>query len=304
MPKFGLLAELGLTAAPPVLTSRDFSKIRALVYDRAGIDLREGKETLVNARLGKQLRESGCRSYADFLLSVESDLTGQALSALIDALTTNYTFFFREPDHFRLLSDVVLPQIVLPQLASRTSVEIWCAAAATGEEPYTLAMLLLEALGRSGASLRVLATDISSRALGKARAAVYPADRFEGVPEALLRKYWLRGEGRSTGFYKAKPELARIVEFASLNLIEPFTHPAPFPVIFCRNVMIYFDKPTQERVIGRMCQFLEPGGYLFVGHSESLSATQHSLEYAAPAAYRKTGPSRRNTSQKGQPSWE
>ena len=272
----------------PALTSRDFSRIRSLVYERAGIDLRDGKQTLVSARLGKQVRASGCRSYADFLSTVESDKTGESLTALIDALTTNYTFFFREPDHFQFLRDTVLPN-----LASRERVEIWCAAAATGEEPYTLAMVLLEVLGRTPA--RVLSTDISTRALAQARRGVYPLDRFEGVPKALVHKYWLRGEGSSAGLYKAKPELARTVELAPLNLIEPFTHSGMFPVIFCRNVMIYFDKPTQQRVVDRMCKFLEPGGYLFLGHSESLSAARHLLEYAGPAVYRKPGPDHRKS---------
>jgi chemotaxis protein methyltransferase CheR len=273
------------TYAPP-LSSQDFSRIRTLVYERAGIDLRDGKQTLVSARLGKQVRASGCRSFADFLTGVESDQTGESLTALIDALTTNYTFFFREPDHFQFLRETVLPS-----LASRQRMAIWCAAAATGEEPYTLAMVLLETFGVTPGMARpsVLATDISTRALAAARRAVYPLERFEGVSKALLPKYWLRGEGPSAGLYKAKPELIRVVEFAPLNLIKPFTHSALFPVIFCRNVMIYFDKPTQQRVVDRMCLFLEPGGYLFLGHSESLSATQHSLEYAGPAVYRRPG---------------
>lgn len=251
------------------------------MYERAGIDLRDGKQTLVNARLGKQLRESGCRSYADFLSAVESDLTGEALTALIDALTTNYTFFFREPDHFRFLREVVLPQV-----APSASYAVWCAAAATGEEPYTLGMLALEAFG-TRPQPRVLATDISTRALRTARRGVYSEDRFKDVPAELLRKYWLRGEGASKGLYKVKPELARAVEFGRLNLVEPFRLDTTFPVIFCRNVMIYFDKPTQQRAVDRMCEFLEPGGYLFVGHSESLSGIRHSLNYVAPALYRK-----------------
>lgn len=277
--------------ATPALTAREFSRIRSLVYERAGINLHDGKQTLVSARLGKQLRESGCRSYADLLTSIESDKTGESLVALIDALTTNYTFFFREPDHFQFLRDTVLPTLMARRTSGATRAEpaeIWCAAAATGEEPYTLAMLVLDAFGPS-AGAWVLATDISTRALETARRGVYSEERFEGVPQGLLHKYWLRGEGQSAGKYKAKPELARAVQYGRLNLIEPFTLRAMFPVIFCRNVMIYFDKPTQQRVVDRMCRFLEPGGYLFVGHSESLSGTQHLLEYAGPAVYRKPG---------------
>lgn len=267
------------TISPAALTSRDFAKIQTLVYQRAGIDLREGKEALVQARLGKKLGESGFRSYAEYLANIEADKTGESLVALIDALATNYTYFFREPAHFNLLRDTILPK-----LAARPSVDIWCAAAATGEEPYTLAMLLLEICG--GAS-RVIATDISTRALETAQQGIYAAERFESVPDAMLHKYWLRGHGKSVGYYKAKPQLAAAVEYRRLNLIEPFTFRSAFPIIFCRNVMIYFDKPTQQRVVSRMNQFLQPGGYLFVGHSESLSAAHHSLEYAGPAVYRK-----------------
>lgn len=266
----------------PPLSKGDFAKIRALVYERAGIDLRNGKETLVSARLGKQLRKSGCRSYADFIASVESDRTGEGLTALIDALTTNYTYFFREPDHFQFLRDTVLPQ-----LAPGAGFDVWCAAAATGEEPYTLAMLILEASGSRLSAPCVLATDISTRALAAARAGVYASERFKDVPAALLHKYWLRGEGPSAGLYKVKPELARAVEFVQLNLVGPFTLHSAFPVIFCRNVLIYFDKSTQERVMEQLCRYLQPGGYLFLGHSESLAGTRHELEHAAPAVYRR-----------------
>ena len=278
------------------LSARDFARIRALVHERTGIDLRSGKESLVRARLGKPVQESGCRSYADFLATVESDPTGEALTTLIDALTTNYTFFFREPDHFRFLLERLLTH-----LAPRAGYYIWCAAAATGEEPYTLAMLALEAFGSLGSPPCVLATDISTRALSTARRGVYPAERFKDVPAALLHKYWLRGDGPSAGFYKAKPELARVVEFMPLNLAAPFTLDAAFPVIFCRNVLFYFDRPTQERVVGQICRYLQPGGHLFLGHSESLSGVRYGLESVAPAIYR-SAPSLR-TGAKSE-SWE
>ena len=263
----------------PELTTRDFEKVRALIHQRAGIDLHAGKEGLVKARLGRKLRDSGSHSYAEYLASVESDRTGESLIALIDALTTNYTYFFREPEHFNFLRDKILPK-----LAERPSVDLWCAAAATGEEPYTLAMLLLETCGLSS---RVVATDISTQAVKQAKRGVYPVDRFESVPKTMLHKYWLRGDGKAAGYYKAKPELASAIDYRHLNLIAPFSFPSPFPVIFCRNVMIYFDRATQRRVVDRMSQFLEPGGYLFVGHSESQCATHPMLEFAGPAVYRK-----------------
>src|SRR5579863_7830499 len=267
-------------ALPP----RIFDRICRLVQERAGIELGDGKQALVSARLGKKLRESGGATYEEYLNLVEGDRTGESLVAMIDALTTNYTSFLRESSHFDLLKQI------LPALASRFSIPIWCAAAATGEEPYTLAMTMLEALGSEAHSrCRVVATDISTRALASARRGVYPLERLKGMPRAWFSKYWLKGEGQSAGLCKVKPEVARMVEFRRLNLIDPFLHPRIYPIVFCRNVMIYFNKATQEKVVARMATFLEPGGYLFVGHSEGLTGIVHTLESVAPAVYRKPG---------------
>jgi chemotaxis protein methyltransferase CheR len=279
-------AALAQSDGGPALSPRTFERVRKLVYDTAGIDLRQGKETLVSARLNKKLRQLGHTSYEAYLDEVAADHTGDSLTALIDVLTTNFTSFLREPAHFEFLEKTILPAI-----ADRPRVEIWCAAAATGEEPYSLAFSLLEFFGSDAASrCRILATDISTQALAKARAAVYAAERFEGVPKPWLPKYLLRGEGKSKGLYKVKPDVARMVDYRRLNLIEPFTPDGgPFPLISCRNVMIYFDKPTQEKTVNRLSQFLEPGGYLYIGHSESLSGINHSLTFVKPAIYRKAG---------------
>jgi chemotaxis protein methyltransferase CheR len=281
-PSFASSVALDTLELPP----RVFQKISTLIYEKAGIELKEGKQAMVTARLGKKLRESGCWSYEEYLTQVEEDCTGESLITLIDALTTNYTSFLREENHFEYLRKM------LPSLfkSSRAVLEIWCAAASTGEEPYTLAITMLETLGSEAYSrCRILATDISTRALSVARAGVYPAERTHELPKEWLAKYWLRGEGASEGLCKVKPEVARMVEFRRLNLIESFAHARSYPVIFCRNAMIYFDKPTQERVVGRMSQFLEPGGHLFVGHSESLTGLVHTLECVSPAVYRKRG---------------
>lgn len=265
------------------LSKRTFDRVRKLVHSAAGIDLRPGKEPLVSARLGRLMRANGLHSYEECLESVESDPSGRMLVSLIDALTTNYTYFLREPAHFDFMAKEILPRI-----AQRGRLEIWCAAAATGEEPYSLAFTLLETLGmRAAAHSRILATDISVRALTAARSGVYCADRFRNVPRDWLPKYLLRGEGASAGQYKIKPDVARIVEFRRLNLVEPFQPGGVFPLISCRNVMIYFDKPTQERIVNRLSMFLEPGGYLFVGLSESLNGMSHPLEYVRPSIYRK-----------------
>jgi chemotaxis protein methyltransferase CheR len=265
------------------LSKRTFDRVRKLVYHAAGIDLRPGKESMVSARLGRLMRTTGLQTYEECLDQVESDTTGRMLVGLIDALTTNYTYFLREPAHFDFMAKEILPRI-----AQRGRIEIWCAAAATGEEPYSIAFTLLETLGTGAAAhSRILATDISVRALTAARTGVYPADRFRNVPAAWLPKYLLRGEGSSSGLYKIKPEVGRVVEFRRLNLVEPFQPGAVFPLISCRNVMIYFDKPTQERIVNRLAMFLEPGGYLFVGLSESLNGMSHPLEYVRPSIYRK-----------------
>src|SRR5579884_973307 len=269
--------------SPPELSPVVFQKIRKLVYDTAGIDLREGKETLVSARLGKRLRQFGYRSYDQYIDHVTADTSGESLIALIDVLTTNYTSFLREPAHFEFLKSQILPAI-----AKRSRIKVWCAAAATGEEPYSLAFALFEALGTEAATrCRILATDISTTALAKARAGIYPAQRFNEVPKEWLPKYLLRGHGESQGFYRIKPEVARIVEFRRLNLIEEFDPGSVFPLISCRNVMIYFDKPTQEKIVNRMAMFLESGAYFFVGHSESLNGIQHPFQFVRPAIYRK-----------------
>ncbi len=256
-----------------------FDRIRHMLYEKAGIDLRPGKEELVSSRLAKKLRETGAASYEQYLDAVAADRTGESLTALIDVLTTNFTSFLREPAHF-----VFLRETVFPQLADRDSLQFWCAAAATGEEPYSLIFSMLEGLGTLK-RCRLLATDISTKALATARKGIYAEDRLTGIPREWLPRYFLRGDGRFRGQYQVKREISALVDFVQLNLIENFQHKQKFPVIFCRNVMIYFDRPTQERVVKRMQQFLEPGGYLMVGHAESLNGMEHDLKFVEPAVY-------------------
>lgn len=274
------------------LKAREFAKIRQLAYDTFGLDLRAGKETLVSTRLGKQIRESGCRSFDEYYQHVVEDSTGESLINLIDALTTNHTSFFREPAHFDFLR-----KTFLPEWKDRGTIGIWSAACSTGEEPYSIAIGLLEELGPAApGKIRILATDISTRVLAKAGQGIYPAERFEGLPGLQLRRFWLRGEGDWAGCYRAKKQLRALVEFRRLNLLEPVPQIGHFPLIFCRNVMIYFDKPTQQRVVERLAGCLEPGGYLLTGHAESLTGIEHGLKYVQPAIYRKApadGPEKR-----------
>lgn len=262
------------------LTPPEFEQIRRLAYEKFGLDLRDGKQQLVSARLGKKIREAKFRTFHEYYRSVVEDHTGEALASMIDALTTNYTSFFREPAHFDFLRTQAMPQ-----WRERQAVPIWSAACSTGEEPYSLAVCLAAGLGPGRA--RILATDISTRALAAARKGMYPADRCQGIPPQQLRGAMLRGQGKSEGWYLVKRELREVVEFRRLNLIEPLPALGPFPAIFCRNVMIYFQKPTQAELVNRLAACLEPGGWLFIGHAESLTGISHPLEYVCPAIYRK-----------------
>lgn len=267
----------------------EFEKFRKLAYDKFGLDLRSGKEHLVAARLGKKLRQLNLNSFKEYYQHVVNDTTGEALVAMIDALTTNHTSFFREPAHFEFLR-----QTIWPMLKDRQRIAVWSAACSTGEEPYSLVFNLLETLGiQVLAKLQLVATDISTRVLENARRGMYPAERFQQFSPQQLRQYLLRGKGQWKDWYMVKPALREAITFQRLNLMEPVGHMPVFSLILCRNVMIYFDRPTQEALVDRLSDRLEPGGYLFIGHSESLSGVQHGLQYVQPAIYRKpvSGPS-------------
>jgi chemotaxis protein methyltransferase CheR len=267
---------------PRPLTEGEFEQIRRLAHEKFGLDLKPGKQALVAARLGKKLRNSEFRTFQDYYRYVERDSTGEALIAMIDALTTNYTSFGREPAHFEFLTSTVWPAL---RRSGRTN--IWSAACSTGEEPYSIIMALMETPQPPlPASLRVLATDISTRVLETARLAIYSADRVRVLPQQQVRKYFLKGEGRWEGSFRVKPHFRSLVEFSRFNLIHDPPPRERFDVIFCRNVMIYFDKETQARVVNRLTASLEPGGYLFIGHSESLTGLDHCLTYVCPAVYR------------------
>jgi chemotaxis protein methyltransferase CheR len=263
------------------LAAQEFEQIRLLAYRTFGLDLKAGKEELVSARLRKLVRGGGFRSFQDYYKGVVQDRTGVSLLAMIDALATNHTSFMREPDHFQFLRDHVLPS-----MGTRDPIEVWSAACSTGEEVWTLAMVLSEALPQR--RVRISASDISNKALGFAQRAAYPAERCRGLSAAWLSRYFA-AEGRPPASYQITPAVRALAAFRRINLIESYAWPRAFPIIFCRNVMIYFDRQTQERVIAGLTQHLEPGGYLFVGHAESLTRVAHSLEYVKPAVYRKPG---------------
>ncbi|MGE5644267.1 MAG: CheR family methyltransferase [Acidobacteriota bacterium] len=267
------------------LTDAEFEQIRLLAYNKFGLDLRDGKQQLVSARLGKHLRRLGFRNFRDYSDYVKADASGQALTDMIDALTTNFTSFLREPVHFEFLR-----KTVIPAFRGRGPIEIWSAACATGEEPYSIALSALEEMGDEARhTVRVLATDISTRALETARRGVYPAERLSGIAPEIVRRYFLRGEQRWRGWFRVRKALREMVEFRRLNLTEPFPALPRFAVIFCRNVMIYFNSETQQNLVSRLARSLEPGGFLLTGHSESLLHGSHPLDYVRPATYRLPG---------------
>jgi chemotaxis protein methyltransferase CheR len=263
------------------LAPREFEQIRRLAYRTFGLDLKPGKEELVSARLRRLVCGGGFHSFDDYYRSVVGDPTGAGLAAMIDALATNHTAFLREPEHFEFLR-----LSVLPQLARRDQVEIWTAACSSGEELWTLAMVLNESLPFR--KLRICGSDISRKALSFAERGVYPVERCHGLPAAWLSRYFV-ADGRPPRSWAVSPSLRAMAAFRRINLVESYSWGRRFPVIFCRNVMIYFDGPTQEHVIRQLEACLEPGGYLFVGHAESLTRVSHSLEYVQPAVYRKRG---------------
>ena len=265
------------------LSARSFETVRRLAYDKAGIDLRDGKELLVAARLVKLVRLHNLSSCDEYVDRVLADRTTKSLMELIDALSTNHTAFLREIAHFEFLQ-----RHILPALTDRAEVRIWCAAAATGEEPYSLLFSVLETPGFSNpGSCHILATDISGKALAAARKGIYAEDKLAPLPKDWLPRYFLRGQGESQGLYRVKPNFGKRIEFHRLNLIEPIFLGGQFPLISCRNVMIYFDPGTQQRVTDSLVAHLEPGGFLFIGHSEAMTSKHPSLVPVQPAIFQK-----------------
>ena len=264
------------------LSENHFKMISDLVYRASGINLKTGKESLVRARLMKRLRARGMPSVTDYLAYINSEQGSQERACFIDIMTTNKTSFFREPEHFHYLRDQVLPELTGHRL------RFWSAACSSGEEPFTLAMWLREHMPDIDAKdVLILATDISRRMLDRARQAVYPSATVRSLPSPQFKNYFTSLNGRQAGDYRVADEVRRMVRFAWLNLLEKWPMKGPFNVIFCRNVMIYFDRPTQQKLINRFWDLLEPGGHLFVGHSEGLSAVKHKFRYMRPATYRK-----------------
>jgi chemotaxis protein methyltransferase CheR len=273
----------GITGAEPGLaraegrefefTPRDFERIARMIYEHAGISLSTSKQEMVYSRLARRLRVRGLQRFDEYLalLAGGDDAEWEAFT---NSLTTNLTAFFREPHHFPILAEHVLAQ------AGSHRIELWCSASSTGEEPYSMAMTMVEAFGTYTPPVHIVATDLDTQVLAKARTGVYPLDRLERMPRERLRQFFQRGTGAQEGYARVRPELQQMITFSPLNLLDrAWSVRGPFDAIFCRNVMIYFDKKTQRGILQRFVPLLREDGLLFAGHSESF---QHAAELFRP----------------------
>jgi chemotaxis protein methyltransferase CheR len=272
------------------LSEEDFKRISDVIYTHCGINLHDGKKSLVRARLAKLVRTSKHKTfkgYIDYVLSPEG--RGE-FSSLVDSISTNLTSFFREKNHFDFLTDTYLDRLSKEkEKTSQLKIRAWSAGCSSGEEPYTMAIVLQDYFGKSGQwDIKILATDVSTRVLEKAQMGTYDRERVAPLSQEQLRKYMVPNviEGRKV--YQVSAALKNIIKFRYLNLMEKWPFDTAFDFIFCRNVMIYFDKQTQGKLVNRYWDYLNKGGILFVGHSESLAGIQHKYKYVLPAVYQKT----------------
>lgn len=272
------------------LSEQAYEYLAALVYERSRIRLGFDKQSLVSGRLGQRLRTLGLNSYEDYCDLLRSAGGEDEIGELIDLISTNHTHFFREPAHFDVLQRHVLPELMGRMGVMPRPLRVWSAAASSGEEVYSLAIALAEfARARSACTWQIDASDISRRMLDRCRRGIYAAERVELPSADLLPRYFQRGHGEREGYYRVKPELRRTVAVHHINLFQPMYPLARgHDVIFCRNVMIYFDAPSRELLVQRLTEHLAPGGYLFVGHSESLIGLRHSLKAVWPSVYCRT----------------
>jgi len=272
-------ATVSSTGPDFLLTDHDFSKIRTLIHQRAGIALSTQKRQMVYSRLARRLRELRLTEFATYLDFLEADPNGDEWQQFTNALTTNLTAFFREAHHFPVLAEHAKK---CPQ-----PMTVWCSAASTGEEPYSIAMTLIEALGeRAANAASVIGTDIDTQVLAKAATGVFTLEQVSKLPPARLKRFFLKGAGAQAGKVRIRPEVAAMVKFEQLNLLDTkWALREPFDAIFCRNVMIYFDKPTQARILQRFAPLMKPHGLLFAGHSENFSFAADILRLKGQTVY-------------------
>jgi chemotaxis protein methyltransferase CheR len=260
-------------------TRSDFERVRALIYQRAGISLADSKQEMVYSRLARRLRATGIVSFERYLNDLEAGRLGEEWESFTNALTTNLTSFFREAHHFPLLAEHVLKLREQP-------ITIWCSAASTGEEPYSIAMTVCEAFNTLTPPVQIIATDIDTNVLNTGSNGVYPIDRIDKLAPERARRFFQRGKGAQEGMVRVRPELRQLVTFKQLNLLaDKWPLNGPFDVIFCRNVMIYFDKGTQRKILSRFVPLMKPNALLFAGHSENFLYVSESLKLRGKTVY-------------------
>lgn len=263
-------------------TAADFARVQSLIYKRAGISLHDGKHAMVYSRLSRRLRETGHVSFDAYLSWLERDGDEHEWQEFTNALTTNLTSFFREQHHFEILA-----QHLRSEKPASGSWKIWCSASSTGEEPYSIVMTATEALG-STSSFKLIASDIDSKVLATASAGIYRMDGVKNLSKERLQRFFMRGKDSNAGLVRVKPEMRRAIDFIQVNLIKddwPFKE--PLDIVFCRNVMIYFDPPTQRKVLERIHRVLKPGGMLFVGHAENFSESRDLFTLRGKTVYQR-----------------
>lgn len=276
-----------LRAATIDATDEEFNELRSFIYDTFGISLADEKKSMVESRLRPILSRDGIASFSEYIAKVKRDPTRRQISELVNRISTNHTFFNRESSHFDFFTHTVIPELVKARKSGTKEIRVWCAASSTGQEPYTLAALMMEKLGAGYREwdAGVLATDINNDVLRFAQRGIYDGSDVEQLPDVIRTRYFRR---TNDGRYEVKPELRKEVLYRRYNLINktvPFKR--PFDVIFCRNVMIYFDEPTKRSLVERFARFILPGGYLFIGSAESVPISGLPFRSIAPAVFRR-----------------
>jgi len=263
-------------------TPRDFARVRALIYRQAGISLSESKQEMVYSRLARRLRAKNINSFDEYLNGLEHGRDSAEWEAFTNALTTNLTSFFREAHHFPILAEHARN--------TKTPLSVWCSASSTGEEPYSIAMTLCEAFDTLTPPVSIIATDIDTNVLETAADGIYTLDRLDKMPQARARRFFLRGKGERADMVRVRPELRQLITFKPLNLLAAsWPVSGPFDVIFCRNVMIYFDKPTQGKILSRFAPLMKPDGLLFAGHSENFMYATDAFKLRGKTVYELDG---------------
>jgi chemotaxis protein methyltransferase CheR len=262
---------------------KTFQKLRELVYDNCGINLNDSKVAMVSARIAKRMRVLNIKEHTEYLDYLINDKNTDEITKFLDVISTNVTSFFREEEHFDLLNNIIMDMVK----SGQKRIRIWCAAASTGQEPYTIAMVCDRASGKS-TDVKILATDISTKVLKEAKEGRYNLEVIKKVPSDLLLHYFTAEINNNNKFYRVKDVLKKLIVFKRLNLFQtPYPMRGPLDVVFCRNVMIYFDNSTKERLVSEIYRLLKPGGYIILGHAESLTLIKHNFKYIKPSIFMK-----------------